>query len=292
MSDTHIEPGVLVRHDPRGASVPVVFDSPHSGAEYPADFEFACPFRLLRQAEDAHVEALYGAAPEHGATLIAALFPRSYIDANRSVDDIDPNLLGELWPGPIAPSDRARVGMGLVRRVCRPGVSLYDRRLTVAEIRHRIETYYHPYHRTVAAAIDAAAARFGAVWHVNCHSMPSSRGVRSPVVGWERADFVLGDRDGSTCSLEFRTVVQRTLERMGYDVRINDPYKGVELVRRFGQPRHGRHSLQIEVNRRLYMDEETLERSAGFAKLKQDIDTLISAITAYASDQLTAAAAD
>jgi N-formylglutamate amidohydrolase len=122
--------------------------------------------------------------------------------------------------------------------------------------------------------------------------MPSSTAPRSPGPGWDRADFVLGDRDGTTCDIGFRRLVQGTLESLGYDVRINDPYKGVELVRRHGQPRQGRHSLQIEINRRLYMNEDTLERNQGFAKLKRDLDALIAAIVAYADGQLTAAAAD
>jgi N-formylglutamate deformylase len=288
----HIEPGIFVRHDPLGEPVPVVFDSPHSGTIYPADFGYACPSKLLRQAEDAHVDVLFGAAPQSGATLVAALFPRSYIDVNRAVEDIDQQLLDQPWPGSVSTSDRARVGMGLVRRICRPGLSMYDRKLSVAEIRRRIEHYYRPYHRAVAEAIDQASDRFGAVWHVNCHSMPSSRGPRLPTGGWERADFVLGDRDGTTCGIGFRRLVQGTLERLGYDVRINDPYKGVELVRRFGQPHLGRHSLQIEVNRRLYMNEETLVPTEGFARLKCDLDILVAAISAYARDQLTAAAAD
>jgi len=286
------EPGIFVRHSPRTTAVPVVFDSPHSGAEYPADFDYSCPFKLLRHAEDAHVDALFGAAPAAGATLIAALFPRSYIDVNRGIEDIDPQLIDQPWPGPVSASDKTRVGMGLVRRVCKPGLAMYERRLSVAEVRHRIEHYYQPYHQAVASALGDAHAAFGTVWHVNCHSMPSSGGARGPANSWERADFVLGDRDGTTCAIGFRRMIQGTLERMGYDVRINDPYKGVELVRRFGHPRKGWHSIQIEVNRRLYMNEETLEKNAGFAKLKRDIDQLVKAVAAYAGDQLTAAAAD
>jgi N-formylglutamate deformylase len=289
---SHIEPGIFVRHVPLVEPVPVIFDSPHSGADYPADFGYACSPRLLRQAEDAHVDTLFSAAPETGATLIAALFPRSYIDVNRAIDDIDQQLLDGTWPGPVSTSDRARVGMGLVRRVCRPGLAMYDRKLSVPEIEQRIDRYYRPYHTAVADAIDQAADRFGAAWHINCHSMPSSRGPRIPISGWERADFVLGDRDGTTCGIGFRRLVQGTLQRMGYDVRINDPYKGVELVRRFGQPHLGRHSLQIEVNRRLYMNEDTLEPNAGFERLKHDIGILVVAIAAYARDQLMAAAAD
>ncbi len=164
-----IEPGILIRHDPSVEAVPVVFDSPHSGANYPADFKFACPARLLRHAEDAHVDDLYSAASSAGATLIAALFPRSYIDVNRGLEDIDQQLLAQPWPGPVSASDRTRVGMGLVRRICRPGLAMYDRKLTVDEIKHRIDTYYRPYHAAVADAIESAAARFSAAWHVNCH---------------------------------------------------------------------------------------------------------------------------
>ena len=289
---SYIEPGIFIRHDPTGEPVPVIFDSPHSGADYPGDFRYACPSKLLRQAEDAHVDALYDAAPQSGATLIAALFPRSYIDVNRSIEDIDLQLLDQPWPGPVSASDRSRVGMGLVRRICRPGLQMYDRKLSVAEIKNRIDRYYRPYHIAVADAIDQATSRFGAAWHINCHSMPSSRGPRIPVSGWERADFVLGDRDGTTCGIGFRRLVQGTLERLGYDVRINDPYKGVELVRRFGRPNLGQHSLQIEVNRRLYMNEETLIPNEGYARLKRDLDVLVASIAAYARDQLTAAAAD
>lgn len=287
-----IEPGVFVRHGPLAEPVPVVFDSPHSGTGYPSDFGYACPLKLLRHAEDAHVDALFASAPAVGATLIAALFPRSYIDVNRGIEDIDPQLLDQPWPGPISTSDKTRVGMGLVRRVCKPGLAMYERRLSVAEVRHRIDRYYQPYHQAVAAALEEARARFGTAWHVNCHSMPSSGGARGPANSWERADFVLGDRDGTTCAIGFRRMILGTLERMGYDVRINDPYKGVELVRRFGHPRKGWHSIQIEINRRLYMNEETLEKSSGFAKLKRDLDELVRVIAAYASDQLTAAAAD
>jgi N-formylglutamate amidohydrolase len=169
---------------------------------------------------------------------------------------------------------------------------MYDRRLSIAEVKYRIDRYYRPYHEAVAAAFDEAHGQFGAVWHVNCHSMPSSCGPHASASSWERADFVLGDRDGTTCALAFRRMIQGILEHMGYDVRINDPYKGVELVRRFGHPRKGRHSIQLEINRRLYMNEETLERNVNFPRLKRDIDSLVGAIAAYARDQLTAAAAD
>lgn len=267
--------------------VPVVFDSPHSGIMYPADFDTIVPHHVLRRAEDTHVEALYAAAPDLGATLIAANFPRSYIDANRSLLDIDAALLDSPWPGPVNASRKTEKGIGLVWRLLDTGESIYRRKLSVAEVQARISNFYSPYHATVRNAINLTHKHYGAVWHVNCHSMPATSSVISEEgPGVERADFVLGDRDGSTCSPAFTAFVARALRDMGYDVRINDPYKGVELVRAYSDPAQQKHSLQIEVNRRLYMDENSRERHAGFDKLHADITKMIEAIATYARENM------
>jgi N-formylglutamate deformylase len=288
----HRVDGVLVRWDAEQDLAPVVFDSPHSGTLYPKDFDPTCPISTLRQAEDTYVDELFGAAPGVGAPLLAALFPRSYIDVNRALDDIDPELLSDPWPEPLRPTEKSRMGMGLIRRTCKPGVPMYARRLTATAVARRINTYYRPYHDELTALLDRAYRRFGAVWHLNLHSMPSVGSGAAADHSWERADFVLGDRDGSTCAPDFTRVVSDTLTRMGYSVKLNDPYKGVELVRRYGHPRQGRHSLQLEVNRRLYMNENTLAKSANFDRLKAQMTQLIELICAYSRDQLMAAAAD
>jgi N-formylglutamate deformylase len=271
----------FIRHDPPGPAVPLVLDSPHSGTHYPADFVHLPPRALVRKAEDTHVEALFAAAPNVGATLIEALFPRSYIDPNRHVSDLDPAVVDEPWPGPLAPSRKTELGIGLVWRLAQGGKPMYARALSVAEIERRIALCYEPYHAAVAAALDERHARFGAVWHLNCHSMPAVGDVMSDDPGRARADVVLGDRDATTCEPDFTTFVARTLSGMGYEVAINDPYKGVELVRKHGRPHERRHSLQIEVNRRLYMDESTLEKSAGFGALQADLARLVEALADY-----------
>jgi len=269
--------------------VPVVFDSPHSGTMYPADFDAIVPHQVLRRAEDTHVEALYAAAPDLGAALIAANFPRSYIDANRSLLDIDAALLDAPWPGPVNASRKTEKGIGLVWRLLDTGESIYRRQLSIAEVQTRISNFYSPYHAAVRNAINQAHKHYGAVWHVNCHSMPATSSIISEEgPGVARTDFVLGDRDGSTCSPAFTAFVANALRDMGYDVRINDPYKGVELVRAYSDPAEQKHSLQIEVNRRLYMDENSRERHAGFDKLHADITTMIAAIAAYARANIPA----
>jgi N-formylglutamate amidohydrolase len=218
---------------------------------------------------------LFEAAPAHGATLIAAEFPRSYIDVNRAADDLDPGMLAGALPEFLVPRPVTRVG--LVRRHAQPGVPIYDRKLSPDDILARIERYHTPYHRVLDETCERLHRAFGIVWHLNCHSMPSygpSREERKGVY----ADFVLGDRDGTTCAREFTDFVAHFLRGIGYDVRINEGYKGVEIVRRQGRPAERRHSLQIEVDRALYMDQKTLEKLPGFERLRADLARLVGAL--------------
>ncbi|MGE5617268.1 MAG: N-formylglutamate amidohydrolase, partial [Bacillota bacterium] len=270
---------------PSGNLVPLVLDSPHSGTVYPDDFRPAVPLQTLRQAEDSFVDELYASAPAHGATLIAARFPRSYIDPNRSLLDIDTSLIEGSWPGPAVASRKTELGVGLIWRVLDSGESIYGRKLAIDEVKKRIVEYHQPYQKAVKEALDHAYDHFHSVWHLNCHSMPSVSGrISEEGPGKPRADFVLGDRDGTTCAPEFTALVAEILRRQGYEVKINDPYKGVELVRAFSDPASGRHSLQIEVNRRLYMDEKTRTKSADFGALQGNLERLVGELARYASE--------
>lgn len=275
-----------LRIDPEGSRAPVVLDSPHSGTSYPDDFRPSAPMAALRQAVDSFVDELYACGPHHGATLIAARFPRSYIDPNRSMFDIDTSLIDEPWPGPATASRKTELGIGLIWRVLDTGEPIYARKLTVDEVRHRITDYHQPYQKAVKDALDATHAHFGSVWHINCHSMPAvSSAISEEGPGKPRPDFVLGDRDGTTCDTAFTESVAGVLSGMGYEVKVNDPYKGVELVRAFSDPAAGRHSLQVEVNRRLYMDERTGEKTPGFTRLASDIEQMVKAVCSFAIAQ-------
>ena len=279
---TPIQDGALfVMHPPEGAAIPLVCDSPHSGVRYPADFGHAVPRAVLRAAEDTHVEALWGAAPALGATLVEALFPRSYLDLNRTLEDIDPALLATAWPTPLSPGEKTRIGSGLIWRTVK-NQPIYDRLLPVAEVQQRIARCYQPYHQALAQAVQDTHQRFGAVWHLNLHSMPNNAYERLQIRS-ERplADFVLGDRDGSTCEPAFVALVEDYLRGCGYTVARNDPYKGVQLIARIGQPALQRHSMQIEIRRPIYMDEDTRERNAGFQTVRQDLTGLLKAMAAY-----------
>jgi N-formylglutamate amidohydrolase len=268
---------------PLAAEVPLVLDSPHSGNRFPADFDAIVTEGELREAEDCYVDELWGGAAALGAPLLAALFPRTYLDPNRHAGDIDPDLIEGEWRGEIVASGKARLGKSLVWRTLEDGRPIYARKLTAEEVRLRIERYHAPYHAALRTLLDDAHRRFGEVWHINCHSMRAVAGKQSDDgEGRARADIVLGDRDGTTCDPGFTEFVRATLAGMGFDVRVNDPYKGVELVRAYSNPRAGRHSLQIELNKRLYMDEATLEKSPGFGELQRNLQQLLEALAAWA----------
>jgi N-formylglutamate deformylase len=261
-------------------STPLVLDSPHSGICYPEDFAHACDPLELRRAEDTHVEKLYDFAPALGAAWVEALFPRSYLDTNRNTTEIDPAMFDAPWPGEVsqdpAVQSKVRLGKGLVWRYTDDGKPLYDRTLTVAEVQARIDHCWTPYHAAVAGAIDAAHARHGYSIHLNCHSMPAiAASHATDFPGMAHADFVIGDRDGSTADPLLSRLLCERLGELGYRVEYNHPYKGVELVRRYGNPARGRHSIQVEINRKLYMDEATLQPHAGFAQLREHLRAII-----------------
>lgn len=268
----------LVRYLP--GSAPLVLDSPHSGVAYPADFRHSCELAVLRQAEDTHVEKLYDFAPGLGVAWVEALFPRSYIDVNRNTTEFDVTLLEDDWSDAVetdpAALSKVRLGKGLVWRMTDEGTPIYDRKLSAAEVRARIDRCWQPYHAAVAEAIARAHARHGYSIHLNCHSMPAVASAYSTdFPGLAHADFVIGDRDGTTASPALSQRLCDLLRGFGYEVSYNHPYKGVELVRRYGDPARNRHSIQVEINRKLYMDEATLQPHEGFARLRSDLQRMV-----------------
>jgi N-formylglutamate deformylase len=272
------------RLEPDGAAVPAVFDSPHSGLLAPADFAPLLSLQKLFGTADAYVDELFGTAPARGAMLIAATFPRCYIDANRSLEQLDPSMVDGAWPGPTVNDVKIRRGVGLIWASLPSGDAIYNAPLPRADVERRIEQCWRPYHAAIQTALDQAHARFGAVWHVNCHSMRSHGTARDEDGARQaRPDMVLGDRDDTTCNAAFLDLVHGVLTGFGYEVAINRPYKGQELVRRYADPANHRHSLQIEINRALYMDEPTGERSANFEPLRTQLGHLIDAVCRFAA---------
>ncbi|MCG8509042.1 MAG: N-formylglutamate amidohydrolase [Rhodospirillales bacterium] len=284
-------PGVLYVETPAGPPVPVLFDSPHSGVDMPDDFAAAVSEQALLDCADLYVDELYASASARGVVQVCALFPRAYIDPNRAESDIDAELLDGEWPGPVEQSMKTELGIGLVWRLAAPGVPMYARKLSVDEVKNRIETYYRPYHSELQSHLDELHGRFGAVWHVDCHCMKSRGNAMTPDGGRDRPDFVVSDGRGITCGPAFTAFVSDTLRGMGYSVAINDPFQGAEVIHRHGDPAKNRHSLQIEINRGLYMDEDSGEKTEGFDPLKAHLDQLTADICDFAMKRCEAGTA-
>lgn len=281
-------PHVLTIHGVEAQKLPLVFDSPHSGTDYPADFDHAADPLTLRHAEDTHVADLWAGAVDAGALLLEAHFPRSYIDANRAPDDMDPDQIEGDYPGVLKPTVKSRLGIGLCwTRVPPDGGPLYTRRLSASEVAARIATYHRPYQAQLRGVLDHCHRRWGSVWHINCHSMQEVASAMSTQDrGTPRPDFVLGDLDGTACEPALTETVQAFLLARGYSVAVNDPYKGMELIRANGAPAQGRHSLQIEVNRKLYMDERSRLPNDGYGPLKACFSALAEHLVVHVAYQL------
>lgn len=247
--------------------MPLVVDCPHSGLAFPRDAASIAPADSLLASWDAYADRLMAATPEVGGTLIAASFHRAYIDPNRDEADIDPSLLCEPLPKELV-GCRVVNGSGLIRRWAQKGVPMYDRLLTASEVGERIAKYYKPYHEALATSLEAAVAQFGAVWHLNCHSMRSEDAVAGRA---GRPDVVICDASCTTAAPEFGDWVARAWRNLGYTVGINSPYSGGSIIRRYGAPRLRRYSIQMMFNRSLYMNEETLEPHAGIERLEDDV---------------------
>ena len=259
----------IVLEAPRAKALPLIFDSPHSGSHYPADFDHVLERMILRRSEDAFIDALYDHVPDQGATFLHALFPRCYIDPNRNLLDIDPAMIEGGWPGEVRPSFKLENGVGLIWRQVKTHGRIYDRLLTREEVQARIDRCWQPYHSALSGLFERFHAEHGFVYHVDCHSMPEWGDETTEDGAVRRADFILGDRDGTTCGSDFSAVIAESLRDDGFSVVFNDPYKGVELVQRYSDPSANRHSIQVEINRALYMDEEKITRNANFDELKK-----------------------
>lgn len=287
-----MRPFRLLLPDP-AREIPLVLDSPHSGTDFPDKFETLASAAELRTAWDAHVDDLWTDAVTHGASLLTADFPRTVIDANRAPDDIDPALLSDRWPdtwGTLNPTRYSARGMGLVRRDILPGRPMYAAPLPPKQVRDWLTKYHSRYHAALAERLEWLQGRFGQVWHIDCHSMKSRANAMNIDAGRKRGDIVIGDVDGSSTEPGFSDCLAAAFESAGYSVAINDPYSGGYIVQRYGQPDQGVHSVQIEINRALYLDENTTEKSTNYAAFKADLSRIASATADYVRSRLEALA--
>jgi N-formylglutamate amidohydrolase len=260
---------------PLGGDARLVFDSPHSGRFYPPDWRTKARGVALRRGEDAYVDELLGDAVQHAVAVLLANYPRCYIDVNREPRDIDAALLAEPWPEPLEPTEKTRRGLGLIRRYVTPDVEVNDGPLSVADVTARIERIYRPYHQALRELLDGIRRRHGIVWHVNWHSMKSVGNAMTPDgPGATRPDAVVSDRDGTSAAPALTDAVVETLRARGYGVVVNEPYKGGAILARYGRPAEGVHSVQVELNRALYLEEAGVTKTDRFPEVRSTVTAL------------------
>lgn len=279
----HLVPGVLTRIEPSGEACPLVFDVPRSGTCYPCSFRPDATFQDVHRSVSMYVDELYAGVGQHGTTLLCALFPNTFVDANRHESDIDPGILADEWTGtyPLAPTVKSSLGIGLIHTLVSGRRPLYQHKLTSREIEDRVSRYFMPYHGELAGIIASQRETFGVSYHVSCHSMASVGGTSTLDAGKPRSDFDIGDLEGQSCDPEFSEIVVQVLRSYGYDVTLNVHYAGAECVRRHSDIRAGRHSLQIEINRKLYMDEDAFTPTSGFDDVRAVLTRLAAELHDY-----------
>lgn len=276
---------------PRRATLPLVFTSPHSGSRYPD--EFISQSRLgrdaLRRSEDAFVDELFAAAPDHGAPLLRALFPRAYVDVNREPFELDEEMFEDRLPAHVnVRSRRVAAGLGTIARMVSGGQEIYARKLRFDEALERIHRHYYPYHRTLRRLVDNRRRRFGHCIVVDCHSMPSANGPHGEGPGPGPADVVIGDCYGEACAPYITDVVESAVAGLGYRVHRNRPFAGGFTTEHYGDPRNGVHVVQIEISRALYMDEFRVAKTPGFPVLAARMTELVAALARMAAPALAA----
>jgi N-formylglutamate deformylase len=259
---------------PAHQSVPFVFASPHSGRVYPDSLlaRTRLDATTLRRSEDAFVDELFSAAVGLGAPLLAAQFPRAFLDVNRSSTELDAGMFDGALEVPVdAPSPRVAAGLGVIPRIVRDGAEIYRGKLKSAEADTRLEQFYHPYHQALAALMTETRARFGMAVLIDCHSMPSALSV---------PDIVLGDRYGASAGPVLTAHAEAAFLREGFSVARNTPYAGGHSTVLYGRVASGCHALQVEINRALYLDEDRIAKRPSFEMIKSRLTRAIRSLVA------------
>jgi len=253
--------------EPERLVTPFVFNSPHSGAVYPASFLTSSRLDplTLRRSEDTLVDRLFEGVVKLGAPLMRAHFPRAYLDVNREPYELDPKMFSGGLPN-FANTRSMRVagGLGTIARIVGEAQEIYTGKLSVDEGLERIELLYKPYHRALRRLLGRSQRAFGVVVLVDCHSMPSASLANEPA---PRADIVLGDRYGTSCGGALAEVFEDCFRAAGLFVTRNKPYAGGYITEHYGNPISNCHAIQIEINRALYMDERSFAPSPNFMQL-------------------------
>jgi len=246
----------------------VVFNSPHSGSDYPVDFLASTKLdsAAIRSSEDAFVNELFMDAPEYGAHLLLAHAPRAFIDLNRNANELDPAIVQAAKRAPANP--RIAAGLGVIPRVVANGQVIRTGKISLLEAQQRIAKYYTPYHNCLRNLIDQQRKAHGMAVLIDCHSMPQRSLDAAPLVRGKKPDIILGDRFGLSCDRWIMDSATQIFAAAGFVVARNAPFSGGYITQHYGRPSKGVHAFQVEINRALYMDEILIERADNFDEIR------------------------
>jgi N-formylglutamate amidohydrolase len=275
---------------PENRDTAVVFASPHSGRDYPWDFirDSQLDEITIRSSEDAFVDRLYDMAPELGAPLLCATMPRAYVDLNRSAEELDPALI--YGARQMGHNPRISSGLGVIPRVVGNGREIRLGKIGMFEARQRLDAFYHPYHDKLHDLISQARDAFGFALLLDCHSMPRDALKTTSYAFDKKPDIVLGDRFGAACTPVLMDGVEAAFTKAGLQVSRNLPFAGAFVVQNYGRPNLGRHVIQIEIDRSLYMDEANLVPSADFKAFKDVLHGVVAELTEIGRQEIKLAA--
>lgn len=260
--------------------VPIVLSSPHSSTNYEPDLleQMRVTRSELRLLEDGPIDELLSSALKIGAQMVAARFPRAFVDLNRAPDEMHSLYVSD-WQddhnNPATP--RARAGLGLVPTHI-SNRAIYRRPISVREVSWRRERAYEPYHRALVEALEDTRAIFGYAILIDCHSMPEAAATS----GGETIDITLGDRYGQSCDHWLVDLVENEFRRMGYAVERNSPYAGGYITRHYGKSEKGYQAIQIEIRRSLFMHEHSHQPNVNFSRVQAHLEQLVGAVSAAA----------
>lgn len=268
---------------------PVVFSSPHSGRQYDAAFLQGSVLGLaaIRSSEDAFVDHLVAAAPDLGAPLLLAHMPRSYVDLNRAADEFDPALIHGVTGAHGNP--RIASGLGVIPRVVSGGRAIYSGKMPMSEAQARIDAHWRPYHRALSQIMDETVQRFGFAILMDMHSMPTEAALplRHNQIS---PDVVLGDRHGASAGGQVTTHIETAFAAQGFQVARNSPFAGAYIAQTYGRPSLGRHVVQVEIARGLYMNEAVVTPLPCFDAFAKKITAVMGdVIAAYSVPRALAA---
>ena len=249
--------------EPPTGETPLVVEIPHAGlyVDAPTLGRLAAPARSIGRDADLYVDELYADAAARGATCIVAHVSRYVVDLNRAETDVDAESVE-------GASAIARATRGVIWRLTSEGAKVLERPLPRAVLERRLETYYRPYHRAVATVLERKRARFGYAVLLAAHSMPSVGRAGHGDASALRADVVPGTRRRTSAAPRVIDAVDAHARAAKLSIAHDDPYQGGFTTQHYGRPSADVHVVQVELARRLYMDEATLSKSAGFEKIR------------------------